>query len=214
MTSPDDDYARVAGLYDPLTAPFLAGLRRALTAQARKRGVRTAVDLCCGTGAQLIRLDRAGIRGTGVDLSLPMLQVARSKSPPSVAYLRADAAHAPLPAGRFDLAVLAFALHEKPPETRKPILGEAFRLVRPGGTVAVADYLTADGPAARLGHLGVTVFERAAGREHHANYLDFLERGGLLGLAADMGLAPERVLPSHLGAVGLALFTTQDGPQP
>ena len=38
------------------------------------------VDLGCGTGRTLVPLAKKGLRGVGVDLSLPMLQVARDKA--------------------------------------------------------------------------------------------------------------------------------------
>ncbi|MBU1003677.1 MAG: class I SAM-dependent methyltransferase [Proteobacteria bacterium] len=203
MPHQNDEYAQVARLYDPLTGPFLRGVRQAVVALARARNAHTAVDICCGTGAQLIALDRAGCTCTGVDLSLPMLAVARRKSPPSITYVNADGTQIPLANESFDITILAFALHEKPAPVRKSLLAEAMRLLKPGGTLAVTDYLAPRGLLGLLGHLGVGLFERAAGAEHHAQYREYLAQGGTLGLLELRGLHPEQVSPSHLGAVGL-----------
>lgn len=209
MQRPPDEYARFARLYDPLTGPFLRGVRQAVATLARSGKARTAVDLCCGTGAQLVVLHSAGLCCTGVDLSLPMLTVARRNSPPSISYINADGANIPLADDSFDLAILAFALHEKPATVRESFLAEALRLLRPGGTLAVADYLEPQGLLSRLGHLGVEVFERAAGAGHHAHYQEYLAQGGTLGLLGRMGLSPQQIMPSHLGAVGLVTLRKQ-----
>ncbi len=47
---PHDDYARIAFLYDFVTAAFLRAPRLAVTALCRELGVRRALDMGCGTG--------------------------------------------------------------------------------------------------------------------------------------------------------------------
>ncbi len=94
------------------------------------------LDLGCGTGAILDRLDADGVRFhsyTGVDLSEAMLTRARAKHGglPGVRFERLDLRRELLPAGPFDLVVSAWA-----PE----------HFARPGDLVAVArDRLAPDG---------------------------------------------------------------------
>lgn len=132
-----------------------------------------------------------------------MLDQAAAQCPAPVGLVLADATRAPFPDGGFELVTVAFALHEKPAPVRLDMLREARRLLAPGGRVLVHDYRVQRTWGQRIGHLGVQVFERAAGHEHHANYRDYLAAGGLPPLARRAGLAP-RLLGSHyLGAVGL-----------
>lgn len=199
----EDEYARFVGLYDPLTGPFLEPLRRALTAEARRLGATRAVDLCCGTGRQLLQLDAAGIPSLGLDLSPAMLHRARAQCPPRVGLLLADATATPLPGACCDLCSISFALHERPGPVRLGMLAEARRLLAPGGTLLVLDYRRANTLRRRLGHAGVWCFERAAGGEHYANYKDYLRGGGLRPEAARAGLSVRLVRSFLLGSVGL-----------
>lgn len=204
---PQDEYARFARLYDPLIGPLLATVRSKVTALAKSLGARRALDICCGTGAQLASLHRAGLSCTGADLSPSMLGVARDATPADVGYVLCDARSLPFPGRSFDFAVLSFALHEKPPAARGDILSEALRVTRPGGTALLADYATPRGPRARLGRAAAGLVERAAGREHHALYREFLASGGVHGLLERSGLAYREVGRPCLGAVVLAVVT-------
>ncbi|BBD09011.1 class I SAM-dependent methyltransferase [Desulfovibrio ferrophilus] len=209
MPRPTDEYATVARLYDPLTGPFLRGIRRAVVSLGLSLKAHDVIDICCGTGAQLIALNNAGFSCTGVDLSLPMLTVARQKSPASIAYIHADATHLPLTDNNYDFAILAFALHEKPGIVREALLTETLRVLKPGGTLAIADYLAPRNLAGRVGHLGVTVFERAAGGEHFLLYQEYLQMGGTLGLLDRLELSGTVTRSFHLGAVGLITLQKQ-----
>jgi ubiquinone/menaquinone biosynthesis C-methylase UbiE len=89
-----------------------------------------------GTGTAHFALDLAAQGGivVGVDLSLPMLTVARHKTP-SGHLLRGDAAALPLREASFDLVFSATALEfVAHPEQA---LGDMWRLVRPGGRLVI-----------------------------------------------------------------------------
>lgn len=192
-----DEYARIARLYDPLVGPFLKAVYRAV---ARRAGLARGpvLDICCGTGAQAALLGRAGLRAVGVDLSEAMLAVARVRHP-GLRLVRADAARLPFADGAFDAAVVSMALHEKPPDLRPVLLAEAWRVVRPGGVLLVADYV-APGSGWRT---AAAVVERLAGKTHHALYRDFLAQGGLAGLLDRCGLGWTGREPLLLGTAGL-----------
>ena len=205
--TPPDDYASFARFYDPVTGPLLRGVRLRVAALARDLGARCALDICCGTGAQLTFLHRTGLSCTGADLSGPMLDVARAKTSGDINYLRCDARHLPLADSCFDLTVLSFALHEKPPALRTAMLTEALRVTKPGGALAVADYARPRGLSRRLGLSTASLVEWAAGKEHYALFRDFLTAGGVSGLLKRSGLTFEVVERSHLGAVMLVAVT-------
>lgn len=82
MTARHDAYAGFAGHYDLHGWDWYAGtygarLRDLLA--ARGSGSSTILEAGCGTGTLALDLARAGFRVTGVDLSEPMLGVARAK---------------------------------------------------------------------------------------------------------------------------------------
>jgi len=205
--SSTDAYGSVAGIYDPLTAALLDPLRRELTRQAQHLEVNTVLDLCCGTGRQLAMLHSAGLRCAGVDLSEAMLAQARIQCPKDVELLKADATATPYPEGSFDLCTIAFALHERPHAIRLGLLAEAQRVLTPCGTIFVLDYRMPRSWVQRLGHLGVWLFERAAGGEHYASYRQYLRSGGLGPLAKQAGLTGALLGSYRLNAIGLYAFT-------
>ena len=51
-----------------------------------------------------------------------------------------DSACLQLPDGVYDRALVFFLLHEQPESVRKKTLHEAFRVVKPGGTLVIVDY--------------------------------------------------------------------------
>lgn len=144
------DYAQdctVAEAYDAeLTdTPLLeADLRFASTALS---GGRTLIDLGCGTGRAAIHFAERGHRVLGVDLSLPMLRVARDKATAAgraidfacgsitdLAFVR-DAA--------FDSAICLFSTlgMVAGAAARAAAMSEFFRVLRPGGTLVVHVHL-------------------------------------------------------------------------
>lgn len=194
MTS--DPYARMAPIYDLVTAPFLDPMRRAVCRLAQAAGVRRAVDMCCGTGRQAWMLAAMGVETLGVDLSPSML--ARAEFPPrGVAvpdgagprFACLDAASLDVPDASFDLALTTLSLHEMPEAEARGIFREMWRVVRPGGAVAVADYVAPAAWTAKLSRLGVIWAERFAGSGHFRNYRRFMAAGGLPGFLA--GACPE-----------------------
>ena len=107
------------------------------------------LDLGCGTGAILDRLDAGGVRFhsyTGVDLSEAMLTSARAKHGglPGVRFERLDLRREPLPAGPFDLVVSAWA----PEHLARPdeLVAAARDRLAPDGRVVLLFELDRPGP--------------------------------------------------------------------
>jgi len=93
-----------------------------------------ALDLSCGTGRYALALARRGLRVVGVDISEPMLLVARAKAREAGCDLRlarADACALPFRAGAVELVTIILGLEfaGDPPA----VLDECHRVLAPGG---------------------------------------------------------------------------------
>ncbi len=121
------------------------------------RGRRRALELLCllpgesvllsgvGTGMDLPLLP-SGAWAVGADLSQHMLRRARAKLAkvsPVVEFIRADAGHLPVADEVFDVAVLTLILSVVPDP--RAALGEALRVVKPGGRIVVFDKFLPEG---------------------------------------------------------------------
>ena len=108
-----------------------AAIRKAL---ARAEGVRTILDLPCGTGRFTGALAREGYELIGSDISLEMLQKAASTPDGQHAtirgYVQANAEHLPLRDASLDCVVcIRFMMHVDP-ATRVRMLKEFHRVSR------------------------------------------------------------------------------------
>ena len=132
-------YDAGAGAYDLLTGRWSRLYAPAVLDAAGVSVGSVVLDLATGTGdAALLASARVQIGGTaiGVDISVPMLQIARSKSNASnVGFLAADAMALPFCDRAFDAVICQFGLMFFP--DRQAALGEMRRLLRPGGRIAL-----------------------------------------------------------------------------
>lgn len=143
-----------AALYDAQVELLFGGLAEVMRRQmlppvvsaARAGGGAVRVlDLACGTGAVLELLAAAlpDARLYGVDLSPFYVAAARRRFADDrrVSLLVEDAEALPFLDGHFDIVTCVYLLHELPSEVRTRVLREAARVLRPGGTLVVADSL-------------------------------------------------------------------------
>ncbi len=137
----------VAALYDswfelPLAQTVDALEKDLLYSLAGLRRGERALDVGTGTGHFAFDLAARGLTVVGVDLSAPMLAVARDNGT-AVHLLRGDAAALPLAIAAFDvvLSVTALEFIAKPERA----IYEMWRAVRPGGRL-VAGVLNAFSP--------------------------------------------------------------------
>ncbi len=104
-----------------------------LRALAKTGGVRSILDLPCGAGRFIGRLAECGWRMTGADISVEMMEVARTgigKVDGIDGYVRADAEHLPFATGSVDCVLsIRFFLHVDAP-TRARMLREMSRVSR------------------------------------------------------------------------------------
>jgi SAM-dependent methyltransferase len=112
-----------AGLW---TRPFLAPLREA--------GVRTVLELGCGTGNDAARLADEGYSVTAVDVSGEAIGQAQARFGSLARFLVADVTRLlPFADGSFDAVMSNVALHMFPDDVTRGVFAQVGRLVRPGG---------------------------------------------------------------------------------
>lgn len=104
------------------------------------------LDVACGTADLCRDLIRQGMRPIGLDLSIGMLNRARTAAP----LVLGDALGAPFPDACFDGAVSGFALRNV--VDLGALFEELARLVKPGGRISLLDMSRPENPLLRIGH--------------------------------------------------------------
>lgn len=109
--------------------------------------IRDILDVGCSVGVSTRfladKFPSANI--TGLDLSPYFLAVAQYKEKigaplkKKVKWIHANGEDTGLPSASFDLVSIAYVLHECPARATVNLVKEAFRLLRPGGTIAITD---------------------------------------------------------------------------
>jgi tRNA (cmo5U34)-methyltransferase len=118
------------------------------------RDVRRVLDLGTGDGRllALLRADRPGMLGVGLDFSAPMLASARERfgADERVELSEHDLAR-PLPAlGRFDAVVSSMAIHHLEHERKRSLFGEILDVLEPGGVFANFEHVASPTPRLHL----------------------------------------------------------------
>jgi len=167
--------------YETLVDPLLRDLRKFTPEFSHMKAGDKVIDVCCGTGAQVLEYGRHGIIATGIDSSQDMLKIAtrnrmRQKAV-NVSFQLADATNLPFPDGYFDYATVSFGLHDKEKPIRYQIIFEMKRVVKQNGALILVDFqvplpMNAWAVFAR-------VIEFLAGRSHYRGFKDYLANGGL-----------------------------------
>jgi ubiquinone/menaquinone biosynthesis C-methylase UbiE len=144
---------RSAELYDHQVEVLFGGGADAMRRQAlvplgrvlAERGVRRAalLDLACGTGRFLreVKTNYPKLAVSALDLSPHYLGLAREALAPwsGTAFLEAPAEAVPVPDASFDVVTCIFLFHELPVKTRRQVVAEMARLLRPGGAAIIID---------------------------------------------------------------------------
>jgi len=176
--------------YETLVDPLLKDLRKFTPEFFGMKAGDKVIDVCCGTGAQVLEYGRHDIIAIGIDSSQDMLKIAtrnrmRQKAV-NVSFQLADATNLPFPDGYFDYATVSFGLHDKEKPVRYQIISEMKRVVKQEGALILIDYQV---PLP----LNVwAVFARAieflAGGSHYQGFKDYLANGGLEDILKNHGL--------------------------
>jgi SAM-dependent methyltransferase len=126
------DYPTIAALLEP---PAVDLASRIVPPGSR------VLDVAAGNGNFAIAAARRGGAVTATDFSPRMIELGRARSEAAgldIEWREADAESLPFAGGRFDVAASVFgAIFAPRPEL---VVQELFRVVRPGGTVAMVNY--------------------------------------------------------------------------
>ncbi len=200
-----DAYRLHAKFYDRLYEPAAKRLREAGARLCPPRKNLAVLDVGCGTGTQLLRYRMEGCRLCGIDSSPAMLERAKAKLGDSAELLLMDASHMSFADGSFDLVSVILILHEMPAPMRTAVVRECRRVTK--GHVMLVDYHGGPYPFPQgwLWKIMVTLSEISAGRQHYANYRDFLKRDGLQSICEEQGITVKRkyVVDSGVAAIYL-----------
>ncbi len=191
-------------VYAAVIDPILAAVHRFVAQTCVRARAETVLDIACATGSQCRNLDAAGVRATGLDLSEAMIRWARRHSRTSIGYVLGSAFDLPFAEGSFDAAVLALALHEHTESERQTMLDEARRVVRSAGMLILAEYVVPSRPATDPAWWIVRGIEKLAGSSHYAGFIDFIKRGGMIGLVERSGLKTAEEERLCGGTIGVA----------
>lgn len=131
-----------AETYDRFFVPalFAEWAPRVLAAAKAGRG-DTVLDVACGTGLVALAAERLGASATGVDRNPVMLEVARGHSD-AVTWVEGAAEDLPFDDGSFDAVTCQFGLMFF--GDRGAAVREMWRVLRPGGRLAVAVWAALD----------------------------------------------------------------------
>ena len=144
-TNVTDAYARWAPVYDMVFTAVMKPGRKAASAAINALNGRV-LDVGVGTGLEL-PMFKPQVKITGIDLSEPMLVVARKRVADLglnniEGLIAMDAMNIAFPDGSFDAAVAPYVLTTVPDPAR--LLDEMTRVVRPGGEVILINHIGAE----------------------------------------------------------------------
>ncbi len=133
--------------YDPMIRRFFpeTGIKAALIAQARIRSGQIVLDVGCGTGTLtlLIKQTEPGMAVYGLDIDFQALSIAQEKIGKVgevIMLQQGSTACLPYPDASFDRVFASLMLHHLTRQDKQQMLQEAFRVLKPGGELHVADF--------------------------------------------------------------------------
>ena len=167
--------------YENFIDPILKNIRQVIPEFASMKAGDEVLDVCCGTGAQVIEYGRRGILATGIDREQAMLSVAFKNKDKlnlsNVSFCLADAADLPFENDRFDYVSVCFGLHDKERDIRNKVISEMKRVVRQEGYLVLADYQVP--LPINIWTMLARTIEFIAGGSHFRGFKDFTANGGL-----------------------------------
>ncbi|MDD4923768.1 MAG: methyltransferase domain-containing protein [Dehalococcoidales bacterium] len=180
--------------YENLVDPLLKIVRQSLVDFSAMKAGDSSLDVCCGTGAQVIEYGRRGITAVGIDSDENMLAFAVKNrlqlKMENISFYIADATALPFDDKSFDFVSVSFALHDKLPDVRSAVVSEMKRVVKKRGSLIFMDFNI---PLPRnIWGMGANIVEYFAGGSHYQGFKDFKESGGLSKIVEEHGLVAEK----------------------
>ncbi len=161
------------------------------------------LEVCCGTGKLLQEIERNGMEATGIDVSPTMLDRAKKKK--RARNLRLMDAEAMDFNEEFDAAIIQISLHEMSPATRNNVVNNMKRAIKQGGIVIISDFAITANKSINARITGYFIrkgedFFLGFYPEHHVNYTEFMENGGIDGFVRDEHVVSlNKFMHGHLG---------------
>jgi ubiquinone/menaquinone biosynthesis C-methylase UbiE len=167
--------------YETLITPLWRDVRECTPEFSGMKAGDKVLDVCCGTGAQVLEYGCRGIIATGVDISPNMLNIAVSngmkQKAVNVSFQLGDATNLPFLDGYFDYASISLGLHDKEKPIRYQIISEMKRVVKQGGALILVDFQV---PLPRnVWAVLARAVEFFIGGSHYRGFKDYLRNGGL-----------------------------------
>jgi demethylmenaquinone methyltransferase/2-methoxy-6-polyprenyl-1,4-benzoquinol methylase len=170
MTDVSKSPARIAGMFDAIAGryDFLNHLLSAgIDRRWRRKAIRSlsltggerVLDLCTGTGDLAIAARTAtpgAARVVGIDFAGAMLRVGQEKLrtanlSASIALVRGDATRIPIETESVDAITIGFGIRNV--ENTAAACGEMYRVLKPGGRIAILEFGIPTMPVVRAGYL-------------------------------------------------------------
>lgn len=140
-------YDLLTSFYDPLMRWMLREetFKHQLLTQAQIKSGHHVLDLGCGTGTLTLLIKQAypQVEVVGLDGDPRALQIARNKAirdDLALAFDEGFAQQLPYPDHSFDRVLSSLLFHHLTHEIKQKALHEAFRVLRPGGELHIADW--------------------------------------------------------------------------
>lgn len=162
-------FDRLTPLYDSVLRLTMreARIKRRLIAQARIQPGQRVLDLGCGTGTLMVMIKQKvpDAEVVGVDGDPGVLAIARGKAATAAVTLQFDrgmAVHLPYRDASFDRVMTSLVLHHLTRANKVRALREAYRVLRSGGELHIADFGAPHDPLMMLVSWIVRWFEQTA----------------------------------------------------
>lgn len=141
----------LTGYYDMVVAwtcreeEFKSALVRQIEEEFPSRRVVSILDVGCGTGTLLLKLCKSNSQAGslelhGIDADSRALGIARQKLDRAITLEKALAQKLPFPDASMDVVMSSLFFHHLTTSQKREVLREIRRVLRPGGTLHVADW--------------------------------------------------------------------------
>ena len=180
--------------YETLIDPFLKDMRTFIAQFADINPGDRILDVCCGTGAQILEYAQRCPIAVGIDNDPAMLRVAKGnrmkQKLDNISFQLADATSLPFKNSYFDYVSISFGLHDKIRQVRNRVVSEMKRVVKQHGALILADYQV---PLPRnIWAIAARGIEFLVSGSHYEGFKDYLGSGGLDGILRTHNLREEQ----------------------